>query len=74
MVPMTLDEVVVQLKTLKDFCETSAEECPTEENVWMKDSVALQTAIDIIKRKLEVCIPFEEMTPKQRQHFNIPKI
>ena len=48
MADMTLDEVVVQLKTLKDYCETSAEECPAEENVWMKDAVALQRAIDIL--------------------------
>ena len=48
MADMTLDEVVVQLKTLKDYCETSAEECPAEENVWMKDAVALQKAIDIL--------------------------
>lgn len=48
MADMTLDEIVVQLKTLKDYCETSAEECPAEENVWMKDAVALQRAIDIL--------------------------
>ena len=48
MADMTLDEVIVQLKTLKDYCETSAEECPAEENVWMKDSVALQRAIDVL--------------------------
>lgn len=66
MTPMALDEVVVQLKTLKDFCETSAEECPAEENVWMRDAVALQRAIDIIQRKMEVGIPFEKMTPKQK--------
>lgn len=48
MADMTLDEVIVQLKTLKDYCETSAEECPAEENVWMKDAVALQRAIDIL--------------------------
>lgn len=48
MADMTLDKVIVQLKTLKDYCETSAEECPAEENVWMKDAVALQKAIDIL--------------------------
>lgn len=48
MADMTLDKVIVQLKTLKDYCETSAEECPAEENVWMKDAVALQRAIDIL--------------------------
>ena len=48
MADMTLDEIAVQLKTLKDYCETSAEECPAEENVWMKDAVALQKAIDIL--------------------------
>ena len=50
MADMTLDEVVVQLKTLKDYCETSAEECPAEENVWMKDAVALQRAMDILNK------------------------
>ena len=48
MINMTLDEILVQLKTLKDFCETSAEECPAEENVWMRDSIALQKAMDIL--------------------------
>lgn len=48
MADITLDEIIVQLKTLKDFCETSAEECPADENVWMRDSVALQRAIDIM--------------------------
>ena len=48
MADMTLDEVIVQLKTLKDYCETSAEECPAEENVWTKDTVALQKAMDIL--------------------------
>lgn len=48
MADMTLDEIVVQLKTLKDYCETSAEECPAEENVWTKDTVALQKAMDIL--------------------------
>ena len=48
MADITLDEIIVQLKTLKDFCETSAEECPADENVWMRDSVALPRAIDIM--------------------------
>ena len=48
MADMTLDEIAVQLKTLKDYCETSADECPAEENVWMRDAVALQKAIDIL--------------------------
>ena len=47
---MTIDEVIVQLKTLKDYCETSAEECPAKENVWTKDAVALQRAIDILSK------------------------
>lgn len=49
MVAMTIDDVIVQLKTLRDFCETSAEECRAEENVWTKDCIALQTAIDILR-------------------------
>lgn len=47
---MTIDEVIVQLKTLKDYCETSAEECPAEENVWTRDAVALQRAMDILSK------------------------
>lgn len=47
---MDLEEIINQLKSLKDFCDVSNEECPAEENVWKQDSVALKKAIDILRR------------------------
>lgn len=46
---MTNEEVIEQLKSLRDHCESMKEEWSSED-IWNKDVIALNIAIETIKK------------------------